>query len=94
MNTASSISLRAGLCFAVGAVFFAALGRIHLRVQTTVVGYEIGRLKAQEGRLLEDRSELRLELAKMTTRQNLTMMLGDDAATKTATAANSRSQLY
>jgi hypothetical protein len=54
--------------------FASAFARVHLRVQTTMVGYEIGRLKTKEGRLLEDRSELKMELARLTTKQALSLM--------------------
>lgn len=87
--TASEVSFKAGIVLLVATVFVAAFGRIHLRVETTLVGYELGRLKALESRLLEERAELRLELAKMTTRQNLTMMIGADSA-RNATASNTR----
>jgi len=61
--------------------FFAtAFARVHLRVQTTMVGYEIGRLKTKEGRLLEERSELKMELARLTTKQSLSLMAdGNDS---------------
>lgn len=48
-----------------------ALIRVHLRVKTTLVGYEIGRLKATEGRLLAEKSELSVELARLTGREAL-----------------------
>lgn len=51
-----------------------AVGRIHLRVQTTLIGYEIGRLKTEESKLLEDRATLRMQLAKLTTKKHLQMM--------------------
>lgn len=43
-----------------------ALLRVHLRVKTTLTGYEIGRLKNMEGRLLAEKSELSVELARLT----------------------------
>jgi hypothetical protein len=48
-----------------------AFTRVHLRVKTTLTGYEIGRLKAAEGRLLAERSELTMELARLTGRESL-----------------------
>jgi hypothetical protein len=58
-----------------------ALGRVHLRVQTTMVGYDIGRLKTDESKLLEERSYLRMQLAKLTTKKHLELMTesGGDA---------------
>ena len=48
-----------------------AMLRIHLRVQTTMIGYEIGHLKASEARLIENRNALKMQLAKMTTQKHL-----------------------
>lgn len=48
-----------------------ALVRVHLRVKTTLVGYDIGRLKAAEGRLLAEKSELSVELARLTGKDSL-----------------------
>lgn len=58
--------------------FVLAFARVHLRVQTTMVGYDIGRLKTREGRLLEERSELKMELARLTTKNSLMSVAGDD----------------
>lgn len=57
--------------------FASAFVRVHLRVQTTMVGYEIGRLKTKEGKLLEERSELKMELARLTTKKSLQLMADD-----------------
>jgi hypothetical protein len=51
-----------------------ALGRVHVRAQTTLIGYKIGHLKGEEAKLLEERSTLRMQLAKMTTQKHLTLM--------------------
>lgn len=48
-----------------------AFGRAHLRIQTTMVGYELGKLKSEEASLLEKRSQLQMELAKLTTKKEL-----------------------
>ena len=53
------------------AVAAIAFTRVHLRVKTTLTGYEIGRLKAAEGRLLAEKSELTMELARLTGRDSL-----------------------
>ncbi len=45
--------------------------RVHLRVKTTLTGYEIGRLKNMEGRLLAEKSELSVELARLTSKDAL-----------------------
>lgn len=51
-----------------------AVTRIHLRVQTTLIGYEIGGLKHDEARLLEERGTLKMQLAKLTTKKHLMLM--------------------
>ncbi len=48
-----------------------AFSRVHIRIQTTMIGYELGDLKKQEALLLEEKSELQLQLAKITTPQRL-----------------------
>jgi hypothetical protein len=51
--------------------FLAAGLRIHLGVESTVVGYQLGRLKESEAALLEKRSQLLMQYSKMTTRPAL-----------------------
>ena len=54
------------------AIFFAvAFARTHVRNQSTLLGYEIGRLKKQEVILLERRSYLKVQLARITAREQL-----------------------
>ncbi len=55
-----------------------AVTRIHLRVQTTLIGYEIGRLKTDEARLLEERGSLKMQFAKLTTKKHLMLMTESD----------------
>lgn len=64
-----SIALVASLAFA----------RIHVRVQATLTGYEIGRLKDDESKLLEERAALRMQLAKLTSKKHLMLMTDSDA---------------
>jgi hypothetical protein len=57
-------------------IFLVAVGcyafiRVHHRVQTILIGYDIGKLKDQESQLLKKQSLLNVELAKITTKQNL-----------------------
>jgi len=54
---------------------FASFGRIFVRVQTTSIGYELGRLKTKEGELMEERAQLKMELARSTTKKNLLNLL-------------------
>lgn len=49
----------------------AAFARVHFRSVTTGVAYDLGQLKNREGKLLEERSELRGELARLTTKRKL-----------------------
>lgn len=58
-----------------------AIGRIHLRVETTLIGYQLGILKSDESKLLEERSQLKMQLAKLTTKKHLTLM-ADSGSTK------------
>ncbi len=78
----NSVSKRAASALAVSALLALAVGRIHLRVQTTLVGYEIGRLKSDESKLLEERSNLRMQLAKLTTKKHLQMVTETDDGVK------------
>lgn len=51
-----------------------AIARIHVRVQTTLAGYSIGKLKNEESKLLEDRAALKMQLAKLTSKKHLMLM--------------------
>ncbi|MEI8024829.1 MAG: hypothetical protein WCI18_00640 [Pseudomonadota bacterium] len=53
------------LCFLIAGL------RIHLGVESTVVGYQLGRLKESEAALLEKRSQLLMQYSKMTTKPAL-----------------------
>jgi hypothetical protein len=66
------------------AFFGMAFMRIHMRVQSTLIGYEIGRLKDNEASLLEKKSQLQMQLAKLTTRQHLSLMAETDSGKKTS----------
>ncbi len=52
-------------------LFAAASLKAYVRIQTTLIGYRIGQLKQAESELLETQSTLKMELAKISTRQNL-----------------------
>ena len=52
-------------------LFGLAFVRVHLRVRTTLIGYEIGKLKTKEAKLLANRSQLRMLHAKLTTKEQL-----------------------
>jgi hypothetical protein len=60
-------------------VFFVvsyAFVRVHQRVHTILIGYEIGKLKDQESQLLKKQSLLTVELAKITSKQHLAKRIG------------------
>ena len=59
-----------------------AVSRVHLRVQTTLIGYELGQLKNKEAELLEQSSYLKMQLAKLTTKKHLTLMAESKPKTK------------
>lgn len=56
------------------AIFLIGLLRAYVRVQTTLIGYELGKLKKIEAMAFESRSQLQMELAKITTKENLLML--------------------
>lgn len=62
-NTGLSLLLLSvfGLCFA----------RIHMRVETTLIGYKLGKLKQIEMKELEVRSELQMTLSKLNSKEHL-----------------------
>jgi hypothetical protein len=66
--------------FAIWCIFMLsiALARVHFRVVTTGVAYELGKLKTKENLLLEHRSQLQSELARISGRKQLES-LADDA---------------
>ena len=73
MNQRNLIPLTATSAVAIFSLILLVLVmlRIHLRVQTTLIGYEIGHLKAAETRLIESRNVLKMQLAKITTQKHL-----------------------
>ena len=56
--------------------------RVHLRMQTTLLGYELGELKSRESSLLEARDARRVELAKLTAKSTLLMLSNEQKPTK------------
>lgn len=60
--------------FALTSMLSLAFGRSYVRIQTTLIGYELGDLKDKEASLLERRSHLQMELAKLTTKTHLTAL--------------------
>ena len=81
-----SMSRLLPLPFAIAILGF-ALGRIHIRAQKTLIGYEIGRLKNEESKMLEERSSLKMQLAKLTTRKHLLLMSAAEGDSKNSPGA-------
>lgn len=48
-------------------------GQIYVKTQTALIGYDLGRLKAKEAKLLDRKSVLQMELAKITDKTALLM---------------------
>ncbi len=79
----TKIRIRTILTVLFACSFFLSLARIHLRVQTTLIGYEIGQLKNEEFALLEERANKKMDLAKLTTRKHLTFVAENGRLTTT-----------
>lgn len=56
-------------------VVFCAFLKIHIKIQTIMIGYEIGKLKEEELILLKKRSYLTLSLAQLTTKDSLSALI-------------------
>lgn len=52
-------------------LFLVAFGRIYQRVQTTILGYELAKLKEEEAQLLEERGRLNMQYADLVSQKNL-----------------------
>lgn len=70
------------LCGAVLIMMVLAFVRIHVRVQTTFIGYQIGSLKNSETKLLDQRSRLKIQLAQITTQEHLSELARESASKK------------
>ncbi len=64
-----------------------AIFRIHIRVQKTLIGYEIGQLKREEAKIREQQSHLKMQLAKITTKKHLMTLAEHDIHYKKARGA-------
>ena len=56
-------------------LFLLAFLKIHIKIQTIMLGYEIGRLKDDELMLLKKRSSLTMQLAQLTTKDSLSALI-------------------
>ena len=52
-------------------LFSVAFCRIYIRVQTTIIGYELAKLKDEEASLLEERGRLNMQYADLVSQKNL-----------------------
>lgn len=83
LKATKSSRLAAALSVSAVLMIGLAVTRIHLRVQTTLIGYEIGGLKHEEANLLEERGSLKVQFAKLTTKKHLLLMTeSEDPAAK------------
>lgn len=55
-------------------VFSGAFLKVHLRLQSTIIGYDIGKLKTLESTLLRERSTLQVQLARLTNKDHLELI--------------------
>tara|TARA_Y100000991_G_C21859104_1_gene300107 strand:+ start:252 stop:509 length:258 start_codon:yes stop_codon:yes gene_type:complete len=58
--------------------FALALCSVYIRINTTLLGYEIGKLKAKELSLIRKKSLLTMEYAKITSKENLLKRLKEN----------------
>ncbi len=66
--------LRIFVIIMLGGLFCLAFLKIHIKIETTMLGYEIGRLKNEEFLLLKRRSSLTMDLAQLTTKASLSAL--------------------
>lgn len=64
-------STHTGIGLILLALFSICLGRVYMRVETTLIGYQLGKYKKEELALLEKRSDLQMTLSKLTSKSHL-----------------------
>lgn len=69
-NAGTNLFLLCSFIIIFGLAFF----RLYMRIQTTIIGYELGSLKRQEISYLENKSYLKMELSKISTKESLTIL--------------------
>lgn len=57
-----------------------AISRVHVGVQSTLIGYQLGELKGSENKLLDKKTKLSSQLAELSTQKNLALMAGKEAS--------------
>lgn len=69
-------------------LFFLAILKLHIYTQMTILGYNIGELKNKETYLLEQQNLLKIELAKITSKETLIMMAAKPDPNETKSKIN------
>ena len=68
------VTMKSRLLSAAFMIFALGLAQSHIRVTTTLVGYRLGSLKSQETELLTRRGQLKMQLARLSTKSHLDLM--------------------
>jgi len=74
MRVSSESKTNTFLFFSFAILFGLAFLRVHMRVQSTLIGYELGKLKQKESLLLEEKSQLQMAYAKITGKEYLSVL--------------------
>ncbi len=72
-------------------LFSVAFCRIYLRVQTTIIGYELAKLKDEEASLLEERGRLNMQYADLVSQKNLENLSTKELSSKTQSKTKNKS---
>ena len=62
--------------------------RVHSRIQITLLGYEIGRMKEREAELIKTRGLLTMELSKISTKNHLLALISKSHGEKSKNDAS------
>ncbi len=73
-------------------LFSVAFCRIYLRVQTTIIGYELAKLKDEEASLLEERGRLNMQYADLVSQKNLENLSTKELSSKTQTKTKNKNK--
>ena len=69
--------MKSTILFGTFIAFALALGQSHIRISSTLTGYQLGTLKTKESELLVRRSQLQMQLARLTTKGHLNLITND-----------------
>ncbi|MBF0440454.1 MAG: hypothetical protein HQK54_00980 [Oligoflexales bacterium] len=81
-KSAIKLNLNFFIIFLISTVLLLSFARSYMRIQTTLIGYELGKLKKIEASMLEKRSQLQMELAKLTTKSHLIILSKEAKSTQ------------